>query len=459
MNKKRKVILGIAIGAVSLLLMIYVGLCVWFSHHFLPGTFVNGIDSSNKTAEDVTQMLTADMPEYSLTLTERDGSEEKLQGEDIGFYYDYPEVYQIQKKQNNFLWFIGIFTKDSYEVDWTGNYDGEKFEQTMQKLHCLTRSDIREPSNASIENTDNGPEVIPENEGNKVDSEKLRTALDTAIGSGADHLDLDGADCYLKPEVTLESPEIRASVEMIEKLSNMTVTYDFRYETEAVGPEEIRTWLVKKDDGTYEISRERVAAFVADLAGRHNTVWASRDFYSTTRGWITVEGGTYGWEIDQEGETEKLMADLASGQDVTREPVFFMDPYPGPKDGSDIGDTYVEIDLGAQHMWFYKNGSLVTDTDVTTGTMRTGHGTPAGVFYIENRLRNTKLIGEDYETEVSFWMQVYKGVGIHDATWRSAFGGDYYLTDGSHGCINTPYDIVEKIFNNIEVGTPVVMYY
>lgn len=92
--------------------------------------------------------------------------------------------------------------------------------------------------------------------------------------------------------------------------------------------------------------------------GRHNTVWASRDFYSTTRGWITVEGGTYGWEIDQEGETEKLMADLASGQDVTREPVFFMDPYPGPKDGSDIGDTYVEIDLGAQHMWFYKMAVL-----------------------------------------------------------------------------------------------------
>ena len=62
----------------------------------------------------------------------------------------------------------------------------------------------------ALKNTDNGPEVIPENEGNKVDSEKLWTALDTAIGSGADHLDLDGADCYLKPEVTLESPEIRA---------------------------------------------------------------------------------------------------------------------------------------------------------------------------------------------------------------------------------------------------------
>ena len=459
MNKKRKVILGVTIGTRSLLLMVYIGICVWFSSRFLPGTYVNGIDCSNRTAEEIIGMLVADIPEYSLTLTERDGSEEILQGADIGFYYDYPEVYQIQKKQNNFLWFIGIFTEDSYEVSQTGNYDEEKFGQRIEKLHCVTREDIQEPSDAKIENTDNGPEVIPENAGNKIDSEKLKEALDEAVRGGKGRLNLEEADCYMKPEITMDSPEIKASVEAIEKLSNMTITYDFRYETETVGPEKIRTWLVQKDDSTYEVSREKVAAFAANLAERHNTVWTEREFCSTSRGWITVEGGTYGWEIDQEGETDRLMEDLAAGQDVTREPVFFMDPYPGQKTGNDIGDTYVEIDLGAQHMWFYKNGSLVTDTDVTTGTMSTGHGTPSGVFYIENRLRNTKLIGEDYETEVSFWMQVYKGVGIHDATWRSQFGGDYYLTDGSHGCINTPYSIVEIIFNNIEVGTPVVMYY
>lgn len=451
--------MGVSIGTGSLILIIYIGLCIWFSRHFLPGTYVNGIDCFNKTAEEINRLLVSDAPEYSLVLTERDGNEETLKGADIGFYYDYPEVYGIQKEQNQLLWVIGIFKETSYEVRPRSNYDAGKLAAKIQQLNCVTREDAREPQNARIEDTDNGPEIIPEIEGGKIDTDKLKTALDEAFSTQKERLNLKEAGCYAMPEVTMESPEIKASMEAIDKLSNVTVTYDFRYVTETVGPEEIRTWIVKKDEKNYEISRERVAAFVVGLAERHDTVWAAREFNSTTRGWITVEGGTYGWEIDQQGETEQLMADLAAGKDITREPVFFMDPYPGQKEGSDIGNTYIELDFAAQHMWFYKDGSLVTDTDVTTGTMSTGHGTPAGVFYIENRLRNTTLIGEDYETEVSFWMGVYKGVGIHDATWRSAFGSDYYLTDGSHGCINTPYDIVERIFNNIEVGTPVVMYY
>ncbi|MDD3221563.1 MAG: hypothetical protein EOM34_08460 [Clostridia bacterium] len=459
MNKKKKVILGMIIGVCSAFFMIYVGMCVWFSHRLFPGTYINGIDCSNRTPEEVVAELTGDIPEYSLTLTERDGSEDVLEGDDIGFTYDYPEVYQINKRQIMLLWFVGIFTRDEYQVEESGSYNEDKLVQSMNHLNCMTRDDIQEPENARIDDTDNGPVIIQETEGNAIDTEKLRSALDKAISAEAATLNLDEADCYKTPEITLESPELKASAEKIEKLSNMTITYDFRYETEAVGPEVIRTLLVKSGDDNYELSRDRVAAFVAGLAERHNTVWRSRDFYSTTRGWITVEGGTYGWEIDTEAETERLMADLEAGVDVTREPAFIMDPYPGEKSGNDIGDTYVEIDFGAQHMWFYKNGSLVTDTDVTTGTMSTGHGTPSGVFYIETRMRNTKLKGENYDTEVSYWMQVYQEIGIHDATWRSAFGGDYYMTDGSHGCINTPYSIVQTIFDNIEVGTPVVMYY
>ncbi|MDE5590106.1 MAG: L,D-transpeptidase, partial [Acetatifactor sp.] len=31
--------------------------------------------------------------------------------------------------------------------------------------------------------------------------------------------------------------------------------------------------------------------------------------------------------------------------------------------------------------------------------------------------------------------------------------------NGSHGCINTPYDAMARIYEMVEVGTPVVMYY
>ena len=69
------------------------------------------------------------------------------------------------------------------------------------------------------------------------------------------------------------------------------------------------------------------------------------------------------------------------------------------------------------------------------------------------------LVGEDYKTPVDYWMPFYGGVGIHDAdSWRSTYGGDIYMWSGSHGCINTPTAQAAIIYQNIEVGTPIICY-
>ena len=49
-------------------------------------------------------------------------------------------------------------------------------------------------------------------------------------------------------------------------------------------------------------------------------------------------------------------------------------------------------------------------------------------------------------------------IGIHDAGWRNKFGGNIYLTNGSHGCINSPPNLANTIFNNIDASTPVICY-
>ena len=59
---------------------------------------------------------------------------------------------------------------------------------------------------------------------------------------------------------------------------------------------------------------------------------------------------------------------------------------------------------------------------------------------------------------MTYWMPFNKDVGIHDAAWRSEFGGEIYKKDGSHGCVNTPPDMAEKIYNNIEIGVPIIVY-
>lgn len=125
--------------------------------------------------------------------------------------------------------------------------------------------------------------------------------------------------------------------------------------------------------------------------------------------------------------------------------------------GKATGSTYVEISIDQQHMWFYKNGKLMADTDVVTGN-NNSMDTPKGYFSIFNKARNTNLTGPGYVSFVNYWMAFYRGCGIHDASWRSKFGGTIYKGNGSHGCVNTPKSQVVKIYNNAPVGTPVIVY-
>lgn len=126
--------------------------------------------------------------------------------------------------------------------------------------------------------------------------------------------------------------------------------------------------------------------------------------------------------------------------------------------GSAVGGTYIEISIKAQYMWLYVDRKLVCETDVVTGNNDGYSNTPKGYFNINSRARNTTLYGAGYASFVNYWMGFYGGCGIHDASWRSEFGGNIYNGNGSHGCVNTPYSKVQKIYNNSDYGTPVIIY-
>ena len=118
-----------------------------------------------------------------------------------------------------------------------------------------------------------------------------------------------------------------------------------------------------------------------------------------------------------------------------------------------------EINLTAQHLFFYKNGSLVVESDFVSGNLAKNHGTPSGSFGVTYKAKDAVLRGEDYESPVSFWMPFNGGIGLHDAPWQTNFGGDWYLEHGSRGCVNLQYDVAETVFNNVDSGTPVVCHY
>ena len=65
----------------------------------------------------------------------------------------------------------------------------------------------------------------------------------------------------------------------------------------------------------------------------------------------------------------------------------------------------------------------------------------------------------EYETKVTYWMPFNGGIGLHDANWRSSFGGNIYQTNGSHGCINLPTAAAKEIYDRVYDGIPIICYY
>ena len=183
-----------------------------------------------------------------------------------------------------------------------------------------------------------------------------------------------------------------------------------------------------------------------------------------------MTGGTYGWSINEDTEFDVIINAIKNGENLTREPEYYIGGTAATHDMPDWGNTYIDVDLSAQHMWYVVDGSVALETDVVTGEPIPEKITPEGTYTILEKGLDEVLVGAtdpatgqpSYRTPVNYWMRVtWEGVGFHDATWQSAFGGTRNQIPGvgSHGCINMPLDQAAALYDMVEVGTPVVMHY
>ena len=141
---------------------------------------------------------------------------------------------------------------------------------------------------------------------------------------------------------------------------------------------------------------------------------------------VTISKSVYGWKINQSEETEALKQILLSCESQEREPVYSQTA--ASHDANDYGNTYAEINLTAQHMFFYKEGKLVVESDFVSGNESRGWSTPAGVYPLTYKQRNATLKGENYATPVSYWMPFNGGVGFHDATLEKQISAEQFIS-------------------------------
>ncbi len=303
-------------------------------------------------------------------------------------------------------------------------------------------------------------QLVPEIRGDEINFDDLIYDMKEGINTGL-KLDYDLEDYYIQPKFTKESENIVKVVEEISEYSSMVITYEFGEQKEVIDWNKIKKHLeYNPDTAVLTLKTKWVRKFVQDLAKKYNTYGKTRKFKSTKDGKVTIHGGIMGWWIHEDDTVKQLNKLLKNKKSKNVEPVYRNVAAQHGED--DIGDTYVEISINRQHLWFYKDGKLKMDSKIVTGKLTKDRKTTVGVHRIYGKQRDRYLgtmAVQGYRSFVHYWMPFnWDGQGLHDATWRNKFGGNIYKTGGSHGCVNLPYSFAGKLYEEVKIGMPVVIY-
>lgn len=458
----------VPVAIVALIAAVYVAGGLYFSAHCLPNTTVDGEDVSGKTKSEIASSIESQVEGYALTVS-GDGVELTLAGADIDLGYDgdaYAE--DVMGRANPWAWPLAISQTRSYDLQKTVKYDREKVVSALAPYAEKSEAAAAEArKSASIAYDSASASFALKNGGDTrtldadLAADKVCSSLDAlqaAVTLGDECL--NAGDDY--SATVAEANALLAAAPTL-TLAGMTVC--------EVSADQIASWVQIGDDLNIEIDSDAVTTWCrGDLSKACDTVGTSRTYTRADGKSVTVSGGTYGWNIDGAETATQIVDALKSGQKTTIEIPTLSQGAVYASGGADWGNRYIDVDLTEQHARMYDaSGNLIWETDIVTGDSTKSYDTPTGVYTMNsNRAsNNVELRGKidpetnepEYISYVDYWMPfIGNSYALHDASWRSRFGGTIYEGNGSHGCVNLPSDKAQELFNLCSVGDVVVVH-
>lgn len=467
-HKKPVLICGIV---VLVLLIVYLAGMLYYNDKFLNGTMVNGSDVGGMTLQKANDQLSKKVNGQSLKLIFNDRQNEVLQSAQLGVSYNKDNsLNQLMKNQNKWAWFIGFFKNEKNTLTDLIQISDENLTNGIASMEHAKEENQIAPTDAYIQYKDGSFSIIEETLGSKFNIEELVKNIKVALSEGKQQLDVTKANGYVKPQVYKDDQDLNNQLKAANEYCLSAITYTTPKGKEiALDGSTLITWLSKQDDGSYtkdeSVFKEKLTAFVKELASQYNSIGATRTFTGKDGQSHTVSGGTYGFRVSTDSEVSALLKMINENKSENNRIPEHTGQLPSGENGG-LGTTYLEINITKQHLWFVKDGSVVLESDFVSGKESDPTRlTPSGTYYIYNKERNRVLRGTkqpngkyEYESPVSYWMPFNKGIGLHDASWRSTFGRDIYINSGSHGCINLPTGFAGSLYSQIYVNLPVVVY-
>lgn len=456
---------------IALLVVTYVAGGVFFSSHFLPRTTVNGNDVSLMSTDDFAAYVSKEANDYTAKVS-GDGIDLQIAGGSVGLTLDANTYVRAATSQvPSWAWPVALASEQAYEVDEGVSIDATKLTELLAGAVATANENSTPTTNATIYyDEDFGDFVeVEEKLGTELDAQSVVTKVATNMQGLSPTIMLGDAE-LVQPTVTAGDERFKAAMAEARDFPDLKLKLVMGGDVvKTLDSDLVRTWLVIDDEFSVTGDADAIAYYTrGTLSSELDSVSGYRTYTRADGKSISVSDGTYGWNIDG-AKLAKLIAGRIHDKSAKPLEVPCINSAkvynPG---GADWGNRYIDVDLTEQYARMYdENGDLIWASDCVSGGSAEGNDTVTGVFYIEDKISPMTLIGldndgdgePDYENDVTYWMPFYAGsYGFHDATWRYTFGGEEYLYDGSHGCVNLPYDAAEELYYSVEEGDCVVVH-
>lgn len=440
---------------IAILIILYIAFTFFTKDKMIGNIKINNIDCSFKTYEDISKSLESsiDIPELSITNGEKELIKLNV-SQYCKFTYNVEEIKKINEAipfYERLLFPVFDFSKTLEPIV---DIDEEKLNE------CLIAANGKNmPKNAYIAFDKKSKEfyIEPETVGDILETEDATKIISDAIINNETTVDISKA--YVKAGITKDNEELIAKTKELNENTNFTITYIVDDEEIVVDKSIFYDWYEKDENGVpyldnekYAINEEKVRTYLGKIANKYNNTVVN--FTTHDKQEIEITNGSLISELDIDKETNQLIKDINTQKDVKRD---FIWKSKGLVN-KEVDDTYVEVSIDKQHLWYYVDGKVLLESNIVSGTLNT-NDTNKGAWYIISKKESTYLTGPSWKTWVDYWMPFNKdGEGLHDASWRNKFGGNIYKTDGSHGCVNLPVEFAKDLYDVIEINTPVIVY-
>ncbi|WP_461240182.1 L,D-transpeptidase family protein [Paucilactobacillus sp. N302-9] len=446
----------------AFLIVIYLGGVIHYHNHFLPRTTILGTSIAGKNVTSASKTLNQNIKTSEYKFTENDKTVFSASQKELGIRQDFRvPLDQIAKSQNAWTWPIKLVSTKPNEIPNGQALLNKSKLQNFSEKKAAVLNENRQSSKSAQLSFKNGKLMVKKQfQGNKIAADQLAMTVQKSIDQNTNVIKM--SDTYEKPQLTIQSSKFKTLKNKMEKIGKVSGTLKiYNDKTIHISRDKVQSW-VKQSGTSIEFDDANVSQFLSKIDDKYGTYGKDHGFKSTNDGSIKVKGGLYGWTVNKPKQVAALKRTILNGQQFNQWIQTKGSGY--HKNGTDIGNTYVEVDLKQQHEYYYKNGKLMLESAVVTGNPNKNNATPTGVYDVWSKQPNAILRGNNgngtkYASHVNYWMPIDDtGVGLHDSPWQPKYGGNWYQSHGSHGCVNNPPAFMSKLFNEVSLGTPVIVH-